>query len=137
MDESGGARPVKTKTERSYKQDIVRRMKAIGTYREEFNPTIERLARLYCQRDKLEQQYDESGGNPVIMHTNKAGATNPTKNPFLTARDEVYSQLLSHERELGLTPNALKKMNEAALRSPVQATGFAAALAEALNGAGG
>ena len=130
-------RPLKTKTERSYKLEIIKRMKAIGTYREEFTPTIERLARLYCQRDKLEIQYDESGGNPVIMHTNKAGATNPTKNPFLTARDEVYSQLLSHERELGLTPSALKKMNEQALRSPVKATGFAAALSEALSGAGG
>ena len=71
------------------------------------------------------------------MHTNKAGATNPTKNPFLTARDEVYSQLLSHERELGLTPSALKKMNEAALRSPTASTGFAGALAQALDGAGG
>lgn len=130
----GGYSPMKT--ERSYRNDIIKRMQAIGTYREEFMPTIERLARLYCQRDKLEIQYDESGGNPVIMHTNKAGATNPTKNPFLTARDEVYSQLLSHERELGLTPSALKKMNEQALRSPNKASGFAAALTEALSGAG-
>lgn len=128
---------MKLKTERTYRNEIVKRMQAIGTYREEFLPTVERLARLYCQRDKLEQQYDASGAEPVIMHTNKAGATNPTKNPYLTARDEVYSQLLSHERELGLTPNALKKMNEQALRPPAKTTGFAAALAEALNGAGG
>lgn len=125
------------KSERSYKNEIVKRMQAIGTYRDEFLPTIERLAALYCQRDKIERQFLESGGDAVILHTNKAGATNPTKNPFLTARDEVYSQLLSHERELGLTPSALKKMNEQALRSPVKATGFAAALTEALNGAGG
>ena len=122
------------KSERVYKMQIVKRMKAVGTYREEFGPTIERLARLYCQRDKLEVQYEESGGNPVIMHTNKAGATNPT---FLTARDEVYSQLLAHERELGLTPNALKRMNESALKSVVKASGFAAALENALSGAGG
>ena len=127
----------KGKTELSYRLQIVKRMKAVGTYREEFGPTIERLARLYCQRDKLEVQYEESGGNPVIMHTNKAGATNPTKNPFLTARDEVYSQLLAHERELGLTPNALKRMNESALKSVVKASGFAAALENALSGAGG
>ena len=134
---AGGCDSLDVKTEKQYKSEIVRRMKAVGTYRKEFLPTIERLAMLYCQRDLLEKQYAESGGRPVIMHTNKAGATNPTKNPFLTARDEVYSQLLSHERELGLTPGALKKMNEAALRSPVKATGFAAALTEALNGAGG
>ena len=125
------------RTEKQYRADIVRRMKAIGTYRREFLPTVDRLAMLYCQRDKLELQYSESGGNPVIMHTNKAGATNPTKNPFLTARDEVYSQLLSHERELGLTPAALKKMNEAALSPPKASSGFAAALTQALDGAGG
>lgn len=126
----------KSKTELSYKLAIVKRMKAVGTYREEFMPTVERLAMLYRQRDQLEAQYEESGGNPVIMHTNKVGATNPTKNPFLTARDEVYSQLLAHERELGLTPSALKKMNEQALRSPNRASGFAAALSKALDGAG-
>lgn len=125
------------KTERQYKNEIMKRMQNIGTYREEFGPTIERLALLYCQRDKLEVQYEESGGNPVIMHTNKAGATNPTKNPFLTARDEVYTQLLSHERELGLTPAALKKLNETELRPKKQSSGFAAALTQALNGAGG
>lgn len=125
------------KTEKQYRADITRRMKAVGTWRREFLPTIERLAMLYCQRDKLETQYAESGGNPVIMHTNKAGATNPTKNPLLTARDEVYSQLLSHERELGLTPSSLKKMNESALRAPTASTGFAGALAQALDGAGG
>ena len=49
----------------------------------------------------------------------------------------MYSQLLSHERELGLTPAALKKMNEAAMRPEKKASGFAAALTEALSGAGG
>ena len=123
------------KTEKQYKTSIIKRMNAVGTYKKEFLPTIERLAALYCQRDLLEKQFQASGGNPVIMHTNKAGASNPTKNPFLTARDEVYNQLLAHERELGLTPAALKKMNESALR-PVQQNGFAAALQQALTGVG-
>lgn len=123
------------KTERQYKQDIVTRMKAIGTYREEFLPTVERLAALYRERDKIEKNYEESGGEPVVIHTNKFGASNLAKNPYLTARDEVYDQLLSHERELGLTPAALKKMNESAMR-PQKANGFAAALEQALVGAG-
>lgn len=126
----------KHKSEQTYKNSIVKRMKAVGTFREEFLPTVERLAKLYQQRELLESQYEESGGNPVIMHTNKAGASNPTKNPFLTARDEVYTQLLAHERELGLTPSSLKKMNEQALRTGNTQSGFAAALSEALNGAG-
>lgn len=125
----------KRNTERTYKNDIVRRMTAVGTYREEFLPTIERLAMLYVQRDMIEKQFADSGGQAIIKHTNKIGANNPVKNPFLTARDEVYSQLLSHERELGLTPNALKKMNEAAMR-PKKQSGFASALSQALEGVG-
>lgn len=125
----------KRNTERTYKNDIVRRMTAVGTYREEFLPTIERLAVLYVQRDLIEKQFEESGGKAIVEHTNKIGANNPVKNPFLTARDEVYSQLLSHERELGLTPAALKKMNETAMKQQ-KVSGFAAALSKALEGAG-
>lgn len=121
-------------TEAGYRREIERRMKAVGTWREEFAPTVARLAVLYVQLEQIERQYAESGGNPVIMHTNKAGATNPTKNPFLSARDEVYAQLLAHEKELGLTPAALKKMNEAAMR-PQKTSSFAAALSAALEGA--
>jgi len=124
------------KSERKYKNDIVKRMKAVGTYRDEFLPTIERLAALYVQRDRIEKQFAASGGNAVVMHTNKAKATNAVKNPFLTARDEVYTQLLSHERELGLTPSALKKLNEAELHPRKQSSGFAAALEIALGGSG-
>lgn len=124
----------KEKSELSYRMGIVRRMKAVGTYREEFEPVIRRLATLYCQLDKLEKQYEMTGNNPVVTHTNKAGATNFVKNPVLTARDEVYSQLLAHEKELGLTPAALKKMNEQAMR-PQKTSSFAAALSAALGSA--
>ena len=129
------------KTEKKYKNAIKRRMRSIGTYRSEFLPIIERLAMLYCHRDKLEQQYAASGSEPVIMHTNKSGVTNPTKNPILTARDEVYSQILSHERELGLTPNAMKKLNGTAFRSADgtggKAGGLRGAMQKAMTGAGG
>lgn len=121
--------------EKGYKRTIIKRLTALNLYRPEFDPTIDRLATLYCECDKLDKQYEESGGEPVIMHTNKAGATNPAKNPILSARDTVYSQLLEHERELGLTPAALKKINETSLKKK-EVSGFASALAEALRGAG-
>lgn len=103
-------------TERQYRNEIVKRMEAIGTYRTEFEPTVRRLASLYIQCEKIEEQFEASGGNAVVRHTNKAGATNAAKNPYLSARDEVYTQLLAHERELGLTPAALKKMGMAAIK---------------------
>ena len=123
------------KSERAYKNDIIKRMRNLGTYRDEFLPTIDRLARLYVHRENLEREFDESGGAPTIEYTNKAGATNIVKNPILAARDEVYDQLLSHERELGLTPQALKKMNETAMKGRPTSS-FAAAIASALDGAG-
>lgn len=121
--------------EKEYKREIIKRLKALALYKPEFTPTIERLATLYVECDKLTEQYTKSGGNPVILHTNTTGGKNQKKNPILQARDEVYAQLLAHERELGLTPAALKKINESVLRTK-QVSGFASALADALRGAG-
>lgn len=122
-------------TLRKYKNEIVRKMRSMGTYREEFDSTIARTASLYVQLDKIERQYESSGGNAVIRHTNKAGATNAIKNPYLTARDEVFSQLLAHERELGLTPAAIKRLNAGALAE--ERGGPMDALAKALEELGG
>lgn len=121
--------------EKGYKRQIVKRLKVLALYKAEFDPTISRLAALYVECDKLDEQYKESGGSPVVMHTGTYGAKNPKKNPILETRDQVYTQLLAHERELGLTPAALKKINESQLRKK-EVSGFASALADALRGAG-
>lgn len=44
------------------------------------------------------------------MHTNKAGATNPTKNPALIVWTDMNSLALQYWRELGLTPSSFKKI---------------------------
>lgn len=41
-------------TERTARNEIIKRMQAIGTYRAEFEPTIKRLAALYIQCEKVE-----------------------------------------------------------------------------------
>lgn len=101
---------------RVYQSAIVRRMKALGVYKKEFLATIQRTAALYVQLDELDAKFSASGENTVVPFTNKAGATNLVKNPLVCARDDVYTQLLAHERELGLTPAALKKINDAQLK---------------------
>lgn len=104
------------KTKAQYKKNIISRMQAVGTYREEFSPIIERTAELYVQLERfLDDFKNKSNGSAVIKHTNKSGATNLVKNPLLAACESVYGQLILHERELGLTPTGLKKLNEAAL----------------------
>ena len=103
-------------TKAQYKKNIISRMQAVGTYREEFTPIIERTAGLYVQLERFLDDFEnKSNGSAVIKHTNKSGATNLVKNPLLAACESVYGQLILHERELGLTPTGLKKLNEAAL----------------------
>ena len=97
------------------KRTIIERMTKLGTYKPQYMEAINRTAKLYVQMDEIEAAFAKSGGNVVVTHTNKAGAKNSVKNPFLQARDEVYTQLLAHERELGLTPAALKRINESAM----------------------
>lgn len=121
--------------EKGYARKIKKRLDALNLYKPEFEPTIKRLATLYVECDKVDEQYAASGGRPVIAHTNSTGGVSPKKNPILQTRDDIYTQLLAHERELGLTPAALKKINESVLKT-TQASGFASALADALRGAG-
>lgn len=104
------------------KRTIIERMQKLGTYKPQYMEAINRTAKLYVQMEAIEQAYEKSGGNVVVTHTNKAGAKNFVKNPFLQARDEVYTQLLAHERELGLTPAALKRINESAMAKEKKST---------------
>lgn len=122
----------KRKTEKQYQRAIVDKCKKVGTYKIESLETIKRLAKLYVQADKLTDQFEQSGGNAVIMYTNKAGATNYIKNPLFTARTDVYNQLLEYERELGLTPAAMKKL--AILKQKTKESPLIAALKELSTG---
>lgn len=103
-------------TERKYLYDIRKKCKALGVWRDEFERTQHRLARIYVRIDQVELAYEADGGEPVITHTNRAGAENPTKSPYLTELDFLYDQALQYEREMGLTPAALRKINESALK---------------------
>ena len=123
----------KPKSELAYRREIRSRMIGVGTFRDEYSSAVDRLAKLYVQRDKIEAQFEAAGGEAVIEHTNKAGATNLVKSPYLAAMSEINSQLISHERELGLTPSGQKAIPQ----KKEAGSSFAAALAEALNGAGG
>ena len=94
------------------KRMIVDRMQKLGVYRVQYMAAINRTAELYVELDRLMKQYENEGCTAIVEHTNKAGATNLVKSPIRCAIDDVYSQLLAHERELGLTPAAMKKLGE-------------------------
>lgn len=83
---------------------------AAGTYRPFFDDVILQLAQILETRDNAIAMYKASGGTPVVTHTNKAGATNLTKNPALAIINECNSQALAYWRDLGLTPTGYKRL---------------------------
>ena len=61
-------------------------------------------------RDNAQEKFEASGGNTIVKHTNKGGATNIVKNPALVVLMECNAQALAYWRELGLTSRAYKAM---------------------------
>lgn len=74
---------------------ISERMKAIGTYRNEFLPTIQRLANLYEEWETIQPTSDDV-----------------TDEAMFSKRIKLLNMMLLYERELGLTPAGEKKMLE-------------------------
>lgn len=106
---------MKVTTEKGFREKIRAACRGVGTYREEFETMIGRLAELYVRREATKEEFRESGGQAIIELINKSGNTYYAKNPILVELDTVDKTILGMERELGLTPQAIKKINDAAL----------------------
>ena len=100
------------KLEKRYKRQIVRKMKAIGTYNASFMYTINVLAKVLADYEVTTEQFERTGGHMVIKHTNKSGATNIVKNPLYQAIEKLRDDIITYSRELGLTPAGLKRINK-------------------------
>lgn len=114
--------------EKGYRRKIVADMKTVGTYRKEYDKTIEILAKTYVDMDRAREQFQESGGNIVVKHTNKNGSTNLAKNPYYLSIEGLRSDILIYNRELGLTPAGLKKINGESGKTNKKPGGLAEAL---------
>ena len=105
------------KTERQYLAEIKKRCESLGIWREEFDATRRRLARIYARLDAVEDQYTREGEEVLVEKEGSNGQINQVINPLLTEIEKLYDQALTHEKELGLTAAALRKINEEALHS--------------------
>ena len=103
-----------------------------GTYRQYFEDVIDTLADILERRDAARALFDESGGNIIVGHTNKAGATNNEQNPILRLLNDLNRDALAYWRELGLTPAGLRRIDEQSMKQRKKS-----ALGEALKGLGG
>lgn len=96
---------------------IKKAMKDVGTYQRAFEPVIDTLADILEKRDDTQALYVASGGKPIVLHTNQAGAQNLTQNPALRLINDLNRDALQYWRDLGLTPSGLKKINDEALKA--------------------
>ena len=105
---------------------------AAGTYRPYFDDVIDTLADILERRDIARELFAASGGNVLVDHTNKAGATNSEQNPVLRMVNDLNRDALAYWRDLGLTPAGLKRIDDQSMKQRKKS-----ALAEALKGLGG
>lgn len=110
---------------------IVDCCKQAGTYRAWFDDIIDTLAGILSLRDEAQALFMESGGNVIVNHTNKAGATNLEQNPILRMVNDLNRDALAYWRDLGLTPAGLKKIDDQAMKQRKKSV-----LADALKGLG-
>lgn len=109
-----------------WKKKIKKACEDAGTYKPFFDSVIDTLALIMQTRDEAVEKYD---GNPTIEYTNKGGSTNIVKNPALVIINDMNRDALAYWKDLGLTPNGLKKINDAAL-NPDKKDAFAEAMAK-------
>jgi hypothetical protein len=57
-------------------------MMEVGTYKPQFDKVINNLAKIYDDMDIAREQFERSGGQLIVKHTNKNGSTNLVKNPY-------------------------------------------------------
>lgn len=92
-------------------ENVVREaMKALGTYRQEYEPVILMLCDLKRQYDVLTRQFEESGY--VFYEETSAGTK---KAPIVITLEGLRRDILNYYSQLGLTPQGLKRINEQAV----------------------
>lgn len=106
-------------------------MKALGTYKEQFDRVIQICAGMMDQYADLMAKLD--AGRLDLVECTDSG-TKKSANALII--EALRKDILAYHKELGLTPSALKKMNDAALQVK-GGSSLADAIAQAMVGAGG
>lgn len=119
-------------TAKKWADEVRAQAKAVGTYREAYEPVIVTLATVLEQRDRAYADYIEDGARTTIEKESDRGAKNVGINPKLRAWQDLNAQALAYWRDLGLTPAGLKRIDEKATKAPRKS-----ALAEALESLSG
>ena len=93
-----------------WKKRITEQIKIERDYIASFQTTIEILAEILEERDRVYKAYIEDGAQPTIIFTTDRGQKNPKPNPLLTQWQDLNVTALQYLRDLGLSPAGLRKL---------------------------
>ena len=91
------------------KKQVKANMKALGTYKPEFDMTIGIYSSLIYQYRQLEKQFEE---NAFAVSEKTGYSDNAKKSPLVGSMESLRKDILSYSNSLGLTPTALKRIND-------------------------
>lgn len=95
----------------NYKKMLMRATQDLGTYDESFNATLDILAEILTERERVYKEYVKDGRKPLVLIISDRGAENLRPNPLLKQWNELNTSALSYLSAVGLTPAGLKKIN--------------------------
>ena len=95
---------------KSWKKKIKLQMDGCGVYNKSFDSSIDALAEILEERDKVKEEYETSGGKPTVIHTLDRGEQNLKINPLLRLWMDLNAQALNYRNSLGLTGKSYKQM---------------------------
>ena len=107
---------------------IKKQMETNGVYKDSFVSAVNALGEILEQRDKIKEEYDNSGQGPVVEHISDRGAVQYKANPMLKMWMDLNAQALTYWKDLGLTPAGLKKINDTLAKIEVKESALEKAL---------
>lgn len=108
------ARSRKAKITKEYNKTL-ENMRAVGTYKKEFEAPVRRYAELRIQYDVLMDKWYKDGCEITEKYTNKFGAVNERKTTLYAALESIRRELTDMENIFGLTPKGLRAIKTKAL----------------------
>lgn len=97
-------------TKEEWKNELEEQIKFDSGYIPSFQTTINILAEVLEERDRVYQMYVDTGAQPVVNFTSDRGAINLKENPLSKQWHALTITALSYLRDLGLTAAGLRKL---------------------------
>lgn len=90
------------------RNQTIENMRKLGTFRPEFEVTVQRYAEMRVQYEALSEKWYDSGCEITEEYINKAGASNQRKTALYMSMETLRKELTEMENLFGLTPKGLR-----------------------------